>query len=329
MLWLELGMARDQSGDTQGAITAFKEATRLAPFYAHPRWQLGNTLIRAGRYDEAFVELRAAVASDPKLFPNLIDLAHGLYSDASAVERAVQPQTPSAQMALSRFFARHGETDEALRLFRAVSQISQQERQDLLAELIAAKHFPEAYEVWASGVEGGPPSTKYSIVDGGFEGEIRVSFSAGFGWRVERGQRALRASLDAHEPHSGARSLLIEWNGDPQPSIPAVSQLTLVEPGKRYRLSFWALSEDLVTAQSPTVTVIAMGRVERLLAQSILPLQNTSKWRQYWLEFEADLETNAVTLAVHRENCASAPCPIFGKTWFDDFTLSQSLLDKK
>jgi import receptor subunit TOM70 len=143
-LWLELGLAREQAGEPEGAIAAFREATRLAPYYAHPRWQLGNALLRARRYDEAFAELRRAVASNPALLPNIIDLAYGLYGDGDGVERAVQPQTPAARLALARFFARNGKADESIKLFRSAGQISARERQDLLAELLAAKKFPEA-----------------------------------------------------------------------------------------------------------------------------------------------------------------------------------------
>src|SRR2546422_3087891 len=35
-LWLELGQARDQAGDPEGAIVAFRESIHLAPFYAQP-----------------------------------------------------------------------------------------------------------------------------------------------------------------------------------------------------------------------------------------------------------------------------------------------------
>ncbi|MCA1607551.1 MAG: tetratricopeptide repeat protein [Acidobacteria bacterium] len=38
-LWLELGRMRRQAGDQQGALVAFREAVRRAPYYAQPRWQ--------------------------------------------------------------------------------------------------------------------------------------------------------------------------------------------------------------------------------------------------------------------------------------------------
>src|SRR5207253_8349631 len=93
-LWLSLGTARDQAGDERGALAAFQESVRLAPYYAEPRWQFGNALLRAGRLDEAFAELRRAAVSDSSLLPGLVDLVWGVYGgDAFMVQQVIQPQT--------------------------------------------------------------------------------------------------------------------------------------------------------------------------------------------------------------------------------------------
>lgn len=319
-LWLELGIARDQAGEREGAIAAFREAARLAPYYAQPRWQLGNALLRAERNDEAFVELRRAAASAPALLPNLIDLAYGLYGNASTVERVVQPQSRSAQLMLARFWAKNGKAEDCLRLLRTAGQLSAKERQDLVTDLVTSRQFTAAYEVWASGAENGHRTN--ALVDGGFEDAIRMGAPLGFGWRIERYQRAVSVSLNTRQPHSGTRSLLLEWNGDPQAGTAAVSQLIVVEPQKHYRLSFWARAEKLVTGGAPIITVSAPGTVERLLGQSAPLLQATQEWRQFSLEFQTNAQTQAVTIAVRRDGCTGSPCPIFGQIWLDDLVLS-------
>jgi len=65
-LWIELGLARDDVGDQTGALNAYNEALRLAPFYAQPRWLRGNLLFRMGKYDEAFIDLRESAKSNPE-----------------------------------------------------------------------------------------------------------------------------------------------------------------------------------------------------------------------------------------------------------------------
>ncbi len=77
-LWLALGLLRDRMGDTKGALAALDQAIERAPFYAHPRWQRGNVLLRAGQYEAAFADLNMAAQSNPELVANLIDHAWGV-----------------------------------------------------------------------------------------------------------------------------------------------------------------------------------------------------------------------------------------------------------
>ena len=81
-LWIELGNTREELGDRQGALAAFDRAVRSAPYYAHTHWQRGNLLLRMGRYDEAFADLRQAAARNREYFPTLINLAWGLTGEA-------------------------------------------------------------------------------------------------------------------------------------------------------------------------------------------------------------------------------------------------------
>src|SRR5688500_14359687 len=64
--WMSLGQALEQAGDAEKAEKALREAVRLAPAYAYPRWYLGNLLVRSDRYDEAFKELRQASNENPQ-----------------------------------------------------------------------------------------------------------------------------------------------------------------------------------------------------------------------------------------------------------------------
>src|ERR1700730_4780668 len=75
VLWLGLAHARELNGDSAGALAAANQAVQLAPYYAQPRWQLGNLLVRAGHQDEGFSQLRLAGAGNPTLLPTIIDLA--------------------------------------------------------------------------------------------------------------------------------------------------------------------------------------------------------------------------------------------------------------
>lgn len=322
-LWMQLGDARDQAGNTAGALSAFGEAVRLAPFYAQTHWQWGNLLLRAGRYDEAFAELRAAAISQPTLAPQVIDLTWGIYNgNARAVESVVAPQTPAARMALAIYFAQRGKATDAIGLFRESRRVSEQERRALLTALLTARQFPESYEVWASNHEATISELRKhvaTIIDAGFEAEIGLD-DPGFGWQIKPDVQAVQFSLDSGSASAGARSLLINWNGNP-PSSSIISQLVLVEPRKHYELSVDVQTRNLVTAGPPTVAVKDANTPARMLAQSTPLPQGTSDWQKLSLSFDTAETTQAVLITIERPTCTMGICPIFGQTWFDNFAL--------
>ena len=80
--WMSLGAAREQAGDIARAEPALRQAVALAPSYAYPRWYLGNLLLRSGRYDEGFDELRKAGEAAPEeLRPQMFNLIWQIYGD--------------------------------------------------------------------------------------------------------------------------------------------------------------------------------------------------------------------------------------------------------
>jgi tetratricopeptide (TPR) repeat protein len=323
LLWLQLGRVRDEAGDTEGALRALREAVRLAPYYSEPRWQYGNVLYRAGRFDEAFRELRRAAESDPALFPALVDLAWGTdKGDARAVEEVVKPQTDAQRLSLARFFVKKGKITEALSLFRAAAGISREEQRNLLAELIKNKQFKAAYEVWDAG-RGGKSGGAASITDPGFEGSINLS-EAGYGWRQERGLEGVKLSSETKGPRSGSRCLLIEWSGNSQPESTVISQLVLIEPNTRYRLSFFARTEEVVTGGPPVLVVTdASDNEAHALGQSKEFPRDTNGWQEYEAVFTTPATAEAVLISVRRQSCPADPCPTFGRVWLDDFTFSK------
>lgn len=322
-LWLQLGTARDKAGDPEGAIVAFRESTRLAPFYAQPHWQLGNTLYRVGRGDEAFKEVRLALIGDPQLIPAALDLSWEAFKgDPRAIEQAIQPNTASMHVALARFFVRHGKISEAVQEFREAGSLSEDDRRGLLKDLFNARRFIEAYEVWSSSrtADTGGMSR---FVDGGFESEIKLD-EPGFGWQLQWRPEAVSISSDTQNPHGGARSLRVDWSGKSDPSDAVISQLLLVEPAARYRLSFAARTEELLSGGLPVVTVIDASDDKKLILikSKTLP-HGTNPWQTYTSEFTTSETTRGVFIGIRRENCETDPCPAFGHAWFDDFSLER------
>ena len=316
VIWVELGKAREEAGDAPGALEAFRRAVELAPFYGRPRWQLGNALLRAGLREEAFAELRRAAESDPRLYPNLVQtLWYASGRDPRALVDGGRPRTAEQTLAVVRFLIKAGEAGEGLKALReSGAELTAEARKTLVADLVAAERFADAYGVWSGG-RGAPGS----LTDVGFEAEVRAD-GEGFGWRFGREAQNVRLSLDADSPREGARSLKVEYAGGSEPSTPAVSQLVPVEPGARYRLTFSARTRELVTGGPPFVGVVSAAKSGGALAASAPLSPASTAWQDFALEFDAP-PAGAVRVELKRQPCTSSPCPAFGSVWLDAFGL--------
>lgn len=328
-LWLKLGLVREAGGDLPGAMAAFQEGVRLAPFYAEPRWALGGALLRAGERERAFEEFSRAVASDPAFPPKALELlweASGF--DAGAMVRAVSPQSAAARTALARFFVERGAATEAAALLRQAGNDADKERRVMTADLISAKKFREAYDLWSSGrgdsADAGHGGGGF-ITDGGFEGEINPQES-GFGWRVATGPGGLIVSSDTQGPHAGARSLRLDFNGEEPAQSHLISQLVLVEKDSRYRLSFAARVQGMKNVRSPVLTMSDAGSGQELVQP--LPLAGeTDEWQDFIIEFKTGPTISAALIAI-RQQCAAPPRWHTGRMWLDGFSLQKLTVSK-
>ena len=326
VLWLSLARARSLNNDTAGALAASREAVRLAPYYAQPRWQLGNLLLRAGERDEAFKELRMAAASNPSLLPAVIDLAWQLsQGDAQFVKQSIQPQTPETYLALAQYFRKRGVAVEAIGMYVSAGDIGKQDRGSYISELIVAKRFQEAYALWSINLPANSSNPFAVIHDAGFEQESDLD-EPGFGWWAGKKVQTISLSLDTANPKEGKASLRVEFSGESDPAVPIISQLVLVEPNSRYQLHFAARSESIVSGGLPRVAVVDAGNKESPGAagsskdSQAIAIPETSRWQDYSIDFSSHETTGAVQIILQRARCNESPCPVFGRLWLDNFS---------
>ena len=317
IFWLGLAQTRERNSDLSGAVAAATEAVRLAPSYSQPHWRMGNLLVRAGRFDEGFSELRLAGAADRTLWPSIIDLAwHLSQEDAEFVKRAVQPNTDEARMALSDYFRAHGQFSEAADAINGAGAAAAEYRGRLLNELITKKRFAEAYELWALTHAGGP---KNAVFDSSFEQGSNFN-EPGFGWRVGTSPR-IAVAADNQTAAEGKGSLKLEFNGEPDSNLVLLSQLVMVEPNAPYTLRFASRSDKLVSGGLPVLRVMNASS-GTLLGESALP-QQTSEWVNYAIDLSTPADVSTIEIRLQRQNCTTGPCPIFGVLWLDNFSLQK------
>ena len=317
VLWLELGNAREEVGDTSGALAAFDQAVRWAPHYAHTHWQRGNLLLRMGRTAEAFGELRTAAAASRSYLPNLVDLAWGISrEDAKVAEDLIGMKSDTERLALIRFLASKGKGKEARAQMKLLSAPPLKEvEEEVVRLLFAAKAYNDAFELWTSM----PYYRAASIFNPGFE-ESKILTEPGLGgWYLTPGLSKIKLAIDVSEKSSGNSSLQLNFDGEWNPGTPLLSQTVLVNPATIYPLSFSLRTKDLATG-GPITLMVNDAESGQLLGQSE-NFPSTDSWLRLTFEFMTLETSKAAVIRLQRSNCGSSPCPIFGTLWLDEFVI--------
>ena len=318
-LWIELGNAREETGDTAGALTAFDQAVRWAPHYAHTHWQRGNLLLRMGRRDEAFAELRNAATANRSYLPNLIDLAWGISrEDINATEKFVEVKDDTERLALVRFLARKGkgkETNAQMQLLSA--SVAKEHKDEIVRLLFAAKAFYDAFNLWTSE----PCCSMPALFNAGFE-EAQILNEPGFGGWVLSPQPKIKMAIDVSEKFGGTKSLQVNFDGDWNPGTLLLSQTVLVEPATTYPVTLNVKSKDLATG-GPLMLTVNDAENGQLLGKSE-DFPSTNSWVTLNFDFSTLETSKAAVIRLQRSNCSSSPCPIFGTLWLDEISIGPS-----
>ncbi len=333
-LWFELGRARGFAGDDAGSERALRRAVEFAPNYPEPHWYLGNLLLRAGRTDEAFAELRHASEGDALKFrPQMFDLAwHVLRADMPAVLAAIG-DAAETRAGLATYLLKQQRPDDALRLWSALPAAQQQEQRatgELMVQtLIGMKHYRAALAVQRDllgqreGAQRGPGPEVGQLLNGGFEAPVGPAGKSWYDWQVAPVAQA-QLNLDERVKHEGARSLRLVFNAASALDFHHVSQFVVVEPQQRYSLSYFVRTEELNSASTLLTQVVDAADQARVLAASAPLAAGSSDWRAATLEFTTGAQTEAIIVRLVRPPCAQILCPLLGKVWYDDFNLQHA-----
>jgi hypothetical protein len=323
--WMSLGQALEQAGEPDKAEKALREAVRLAPAYAYPRWHLGNLLIRLERYDEAFKELRQASDANGEFQSQLFNLAWQVNKDDFGALQKSIGDTPDARALFSRYLLDRRRFDEGLRLWNTLSETEKRSRRfaadPMIAALLANKRFHQAVEVWNE-VAPGPQyrAAVDRLIDRGFEDNVAHGPDAVFGWQVQSLSQ-VQIGIDAGEGHQGQRCLRLFFQVRSNLEGINVSQLVPVQPNKEYDFECYVKTERLQSGSTPYVSIVD-ATDDGLLVNSGTARDGNNNWQRIALSFKTGAKTEAVRIKILRNSCAdNAVCPIFGTAWYDDFDL--------
>jgi tetratricopeptide (TPR) repeat protein len=326
--WMALGTAHEQTGDPAKAEQALKRAVTLAPAYAYPHWYLGNLLLRNGRYDEAFAELRTASEADPDLHPQQFNLIWAIYSsDPEALKNAVG-QSSAARAMFALYLLGQKRFEDGLRLWNTMSgdekKANKATAESIISTLKNELRFHDALQIWNEITAEKLHGEVGRMFDGGFEEPVAYGPETVFGWQVNSAPQ-MQIGIDPNTSHGGERSLRLTFMVRANLEGINVSQLIPVQPQTEYEFECYVRTEKLETGSAPQIQMLD-ATTGTGLGESQMAPGGTNDWNRVNLSFKTGEKTEAITLKIVRVSCSNEEtpvCPIYGSVWYDDFTLKR------
>lgn len=323
--WMELGRALEGAGDRENGEKALRRAVDLAPAYSHPRWYFGNLLLREGKMAEAFEQLGHAAEADNEMRPQVFGLAMQVFDGEINEIARVAALSPAARMQFALYLSGIGKFDDAMRMWATVTPADRRAQKELSQEfqnsLIAAKQYRAAVEVVHETGPDANPLQPGQIRNGGFESDLSAPSANSFGWVINSRSQA-QIGIDSRA-HNGNGSLRILFRAPNTLEKIQLSQTVIVEPGALYRFECYVRTEDLITSNTPILTI--HDAVDNATLAEAVPLPSgTNDWQKVTFEFKTNPKHDGITIGFRRAPCGEGQiCPIFGTVWYDDFSLQR------
>ena len=324
--WMDLGIALEHAGEVERGEKALRHSVELAPSYAYPRWYLGNLLLRSGRYDEAFTELRRASEADPTFQAQLFNAAWSVYSDDIQAQIVAVGSTATARAGFAQYLIGFQRFEDGIRLWKSLSEnerrANREAGQVIIKSLVAAQRYHEAADVSNDLVPAPVRSAVEKFVDGSFESGLGYHEGSIFGWKVTSTSQ-LQVGIDQEQGYQSDRSLRLLFQVRSRLDTINVSQLITVAPDTHYDLEYAVKTQKLESADLPAVAIF--DEVEGKLLATGEELQGgTNNWQVMKLSFKTGPKTQAITMRLQRTPCApDSSCPIYGTVWYDNFNLQR------
>ncbi|HRI03281.1 MAG TPA: carbohydrate binding domain-containing protein [Pyrinomonadaceae bacterium] len=325
LVWINLGRARDRSGDETGAEKAFARALALAPNYASVKWAYGNSLIRHQKMDEGFAMIAAAAASDTKYANPASSIALQVTDGDVTQARRLLGDTPDTNAALADVLVTQKRYEDA---FEAWSRLSAEDKATKFKEIgqrlftlsILAKKFRVAASVAGDLNSGtGIKPVPGQVTDGSFENGIKMRNAGTFEWNIDEGTDP-QIGLSAAAKRSGNYSLWLTFDSFESKAFRSIFQTVAVVPGATYEFEGFYRA-DIKSKATFKWEVIDPTNSVRIAVSDDLAL--AGDWTTLRVKFTVPESTDGVLIRFIREGCGVAACPVTGKIAFDDLSLKQ------
>lgn len=317
-IWLDLAQAYYSIGNKELTDAAIHRAQAVDPTTPDTAWNVANFLLIQGNIDEALSKFATVIRENPWVAPAALNICWQTLHDVNRIQNILLPNS-DAYLAFIKLLLSTGEPAAAHQIWLALmhSNITLDFHQGLfyIENLIQARSVPEASEAWKQLKSKSKALQAYSqpgnlVMDGTFTQEI---LNSGFSWRYYS-KPQIAVALEKSEFHTGNRSLRLEYSGSG--SDAGIFQYIAVHPDKRYRLSAWVKSNQLETANGPSITIF--DGYNNATFASTEETVGTTPWHRIETEMQTGPDTTLLVLAVLRR---PGETRIQGTFWVDDVKL--------
>jgi len=317
-IWLDLAQAYYSIGDKQGTNDAIHKALALDPTTPDTAWSAANFFLIQGETADALNLFAIVLREEPSLAPPTLNICWQSLHDIDRIQ-GILPQNSVVYLDFIRLLLSTGDLDSAHRIWSALMQlnIALDYHQGLfyVDSLLQGRAVIQASDAWKQLAAKSRALQAYSqpnnlVMDGSFDQEI---LNSGFDWRYTL-RPQIAVTLDKAEFHTGNRSLRLSYSGTG--SDAGIFQYIAVQPNTRYRLSAWVKSENLETANGPTLSVL--DGYDKVAYGSTEETFGTTPWHLVEAELRTGPDTKLLILTVLRH---PGDTRIQGKFWINDIKL--------
>ena len=317
-IWLDLAQAYFSVGNKQLVDAAVRNALAVDPTTPDTAWSAANFFMIQGDTSTALQEFAIVLREDPSMATAVLNISWQSLHALNRI-RSILPPNPEVYLAFIKLLLSTGELDAAKQVWSALMELKApfdfHDGLFYIDSLIQAHAVASACDAWKQLSWRSKALAAYSqpdnlVMDGSFSHEI---LNSGFDWRYTA-RSEIFLTLDRAEFHAGNRSLRLEYNGEG--SDAGIFQYIVAQPGTHYRLSAWIKSEDLETANGPSLVLSDAGR--NSIYGATEEVIGTTPWHRVETELQTGPETNLLVLQILRR---PGDTRIQGKVWVDDIKL--------
>ena len=287
--------------------------------------------LRQGRIDEAFQQIRRALAADPTLTSLAVSRCWISTGDIDRILKLALPPNPDTYWGAIDFFMSTQEVDPAMAVWTQLASSGARfpvsKAFPFLDLLIQSGRTVEAKKVWLqtltiAGINSGVDPTGSLLWNGSFEEEL----NGGFDWRY-RPVGGTEVNFDIANAHGGHRSLRVVFDGTTNVDFADVWQYVVVEPRTPYRFSAFIRSQDLTTNSGMRFEIEDYSHPKNSDTFKPDPPQftpnvvGTQAWTLDAAEFTTGSQTNLLRITLRRPRSDRFGNKISGTAWVDDVSL--------